>query len=182
MQHMRMRQMQEKLNKQMESLKGELEKQGKQNQGKRGQGNNRQMSEQLARMAAEQEAIRNEMKKYQDQMNEQGIKPNGQLNDAMLKMEQTEKDLVNKRILQETLNRQQEILTRLLESEKAELQREQEEKRQSTEAKNQKYSNPSSIFQYNIQKTTATELLKSTQPSYNYFYRNKINSYFLKFE
>jgi HD-GYP domain-containing protein (c-di-GMP phosphodiesterase class II) len=100
----------------------------------------------------------------------------------MMKMEQTEKDLVNKRILQETLNRQQDILTRLLESEKAELQREQEERRQSTEAKNQKFSNPSSDFQYNRQKTTATELMKTVQPSYNYFYRNKINGYFLKFE
>jgi hypothetical protein len=176
-----LRQMQEQLNKQMQGLKGELESQQKQSQGQKGSGGNRQMSEKLARMAAEQEAIRNEMKKYQDQMNEQGIKPNGQLNDAMLKMEQTEKDLVNKRILQETLNRQQEILTRLLESEKADLQREQEEKRQSTEAKNQKYSNPSSIFQYNNQKSSAMELLKSEQPSYNYFYRNKINSYFLKF-
>jgi hypothetical protein len=176
-----LRQMQEQLNKQMEGLKGELESQKKQGQGQKGTGGNRQMSEKLARMAAEQEAIRNEMKKYQDQMNEQGIKPDGQMSDAMSKMEQTEKDLVNKRILQETLNRQQEILTRLLESEKAELQREQEEKRKSTEAKNQKYSNPSSIFQYNIQKTSAMELLKTEQPSYNYFYRNKINSYFLKF-
>ena len=176
-----LRQMQEQLNKQMEGLKGELESQKKKSQGQQGGSGNRQMSEKLARMAAEQEAIRNEMKKYQDQMNEQGIKPDGQMSDAMSKMEQTEKDLVNKRILQETINRQQEILTRLLESEKAELQREQEEKRKSTEAKNQKYSNPSSIFQYNIQKSSAMELLKSEQPSYNYFYRNKINSYFLKF-
>ena len=176
-----LRQMQEQLNKQMEGLKGELESQKKQSPGQKGSSGSRQMSEKLARMAAEQEAIRNEMKKYQDQMNEQGIKPDGKMSDAMSKMEQTEKDLVNKRILQETLNRQQEILTRLLESEKAELQREQEEKRKSTEAKNQKYSNPSSIFQYNIQKSSAMELLKSEQPSYNYFYRNKINSYFLKF-
>ena len=123
-----LRQMQEQLNKQMEGLKGELESQKKKSQGQKGSNGGSQMSEKLARMAAEQEAIRNEMKKYQDQMNEQGIKPDGQMSDAMSKMEQTEKDLVNKRILQETLNRQQEILTRLLESEKAELQREQEEK------------------------------------------------------
>jgi hypothetical protein len=176
------RQMQEQLNKQMQGLKGELESQKKQGQGQKGSSGSRQMSEKLARMAAEQEAIRNEMRKYQDQLNEQGIKQGSQMNDAMMKMEETERDLVNKRILQETLNRQQEILTRLLESEKAELQREQEERRQSTEAKNQKFSNPSSVFQYNRQKSTATELLKSVQPSYNYFYRNKINGYFLKFE
>jgi len=96
-------------------------------------------------------------------------------------MEQTEKDLVNRKILQETLNRQNEILTRLLESEKAEMKRGQEEKRQSTEAKEGNFSNPKSNLQYNIQKTNTTELLKTVQPSYSYFYKTKINSYFLKF-
>jgi hypothetical protein len=38
-------------------------------------------------------------------------------------------------VTQETLIRQQEILTRLLNSEKAELEREKEEKRESNEAK-----------------------------------------------
>jgi hypothetical protein len=97
-------------------------------------------------------------------------------------MEKTEKDLVNKRILQETINRQKEILTRLLESEKAEQKRDLEEKRQSTEAKEGDISNPKTNFQYNMQKSSTTELLKTVQPSYNYFYKNKINSYFLKFE
>ena len=55
--------------------------------------------------------------------------------DRMLKeMEQTEKDLVNKIINQQTVNRQQQILTRLLESERAEMKREQDEKRESREA------------------------------------------------
>ena len=128
------------------------------------------------------EALRGEMKKYLDQLNEQGIKDGGGMNEAMKQMEQTEKDLVNKRILQETVTRQEQILTRMLESEKAELQREQEEKRKSTESKNQKFSNPSSNFQYNKQKTQSVEILKSVQPAYNYFYKNKINGYFLKFE
>jgi hypothetical protein len=177
-----LRQMQEQLNKQLQGMKSEMDAQSKKGEGKKGSSGNRQMSEKLARMAAEQEAIRNEMKKYQDQLNEQGIKAGGGMNDAMLKMEETEKDLVNRRILQETLNRQQDILTRLLESEKAELKREQEERRESTESKNQKYSNPDGNFQYNRNKTTDTDLLRTSQPSYNYFYKTKINSYFLKFE
>ena len=177
-----MRKLQEELNKQMKNLKEGLQPGKKDGKGKPMQSGQKGMNEQLARLAAEQEALRGEMKKYQDQLNEQGIKDGGGMNEAMKQMEQTEKDLVNKRILQETLNRQEQILTRMLESEKAELQREQEEKRQSTEAKNQKYSNPSSNFQYNKQKTQSTEILKSVQPAYNYFYRNKINGYFLKFE
>ena len=177
-----MRKMQEALNQEMKSLKAGQsgKKEGKGGSMEPGQ---KGMNEKLARLAAQQEALRSEMKKYVDELNEQGIKDGGGgMNDAMKQMEQTEKDLVNKRILQETINRQEQILTRMLESEKAELQREQEEKRKSTEAKNQKFSNPSSDFQYNKQKLQSVDLLKSVQPAYNYFYRNKINGYFLKFE
>ena len=176
------RAMQEEMNAQLQKLNKQLEsqkKEGNQKSGKAGEG---KMSEQLARLAAEQEAIRNEMSKYLDQLNEQGIKDQNGLNDASQQMEQTEKDLVNKRILQETINRQQQILTRLLESEKAEQKRDLEEKRQSTEAKEGIISNPKGNFEYNNQKSASTELLKTVQPSYNYFYKNKINSYFLKFD
>jgi hypothetical protein len=177
-----MRKLQEQLNKQMKGLKDGLESGKKEGKGKSSKPGEQGMSEQLARLAAEQEALRGEMKKYLDKLNEQGINDGGGMNDAMKQMEQTEKDLVNKKILQETLTRQEQILTRLLESEKAELQREQEEKRKSTEAKNPKISNPSSNFQYNIQKTQSVELIKTVQPAYNYFFKNKINGYFLKFE
>jgi hypothetical protein len=177
-----MRKLQEQLNKQMKGLKDGLEAGKKEGKGKSSKPGEHGMSEQLARLAAEQEALRGEMKKYLDKLNEQGIKDGGGMNDAMKQMEQTEKELVNKKILQETLTRQEQILTRMLESEKAELQREQEEKRKSTEAKNPKLSNPSSNFQYNIQKTQSVELVKTVQPAYNYFFKNKINGYFLKFE
>jgi FKBP-type peptidyl-prolyl cis-trans isomerase len=141
------------------------------------------MSEQLAKLAAQQEALRNEMSKYADQLNEEGVKDGGAMNDMMKKMEETQKDLVNKKIVQETLNRQQEILTKMLESEKAEMKRGEEEKRQSTEAKNTDISNPFSNLKYKtIKSGTTSDILKTVQPSYNYYYKNKINSYFLKFE
>jgi hypothetical protein len=175
------RNMQEKLNQQMNEMKKEMEsmKNGPPKSGSMGQ---KGMSEKLARMAAEQEAIRNEMNKYADQLNEEGIKDGGSTSDMIKKMEETQKDLVNKKIIQETINRQQEILTKMLESEKAEMKRGEEEKRQSTEAKNPQISNPFSNFKYNSVKNAATDLLKTVQPSYNYYYKNKINSYFLKFE
>ena len=112
--------MQEQLNKEMETLKKEMEsmKNGQKKPGSSGQSG---MSEKLAKIAAEQEEIRNEMRKYADQLNEEGVKDGGAMSDMIKKMEETQKDLVNKRIVQETINRQQEILTRMLESEKAEL-------------------------------------------------------------
>jgi hypothetical protein len=176
-----LRGMQEQLNKQMEGLKKEMES-GKSGQPKPGSSGQGGMSEKLARMAAEQEAIRNQMGKYADQLNEEGIKDGGATSDMMKKMEDTQKDLVNKKILQETINRQQQILTKMLESEKAEIKHGEEEKRQSTEAKNPQISNPLSNFKYNNVKTAGSDLLKTVQPSYNYYYKNKINSYFLKFE
>ena len=97
-------------------------------------------------------------------------------------MEENQKDLVNKKIVQETINRQQEILTKMLESEKAEIKRGEEEKRQSTEAKYPQISNPLTNFKYNSIKNAGTDLFKTVQPSYNYYFKNKINSYFLKFE
>ena len=176
-----MKGMQEQLNKQMEGMKKEMEsmKNGQQKPGSSGQ---KGMSEKLAKLAAQQEAIRNEMSKYADQLNEEGIKDPGSMSDMMKKMEETQKDLVNKRIVQETIDRQQEILTRMLESEKAEMKRGVEEKRQSTEAKNPQISNPFSNFKYKSITNAAIDLLKTVQPNYNYYYKNKINSYFLKFE
>jgi hypothetical protein len=176
------RAMQEAMNEKLQKLNKEMQSQKKEGKEKTGKSGDGKMSEQLARLAAEQEAIRNEMSKYMQQLKEEGIKDQNGLNDAALQMEQTQKDLVNKRIMQETFNRQKEILTRLLESEKAEQKRDLEEKRESTEAKEGNYSNPKGNFQYNNQKSSSTELLKTVQPSYNYFYKNKINSYFLKFD
>jgi ketol-acid reductoisomerase len=95
--------------------------------------------------------------------------------------EETETDLVNKLISQETIKRQEEILTRLLESEKAEKEREMDEKRQSNEAKNENYSNPEKFFEYNSIKLKEVELLKTVPPSLKTFYRNKVNEYFYNF-
>ena len=78
-------------------------------------------------------------------MDKNGKSGNAELKRIADNMEKTETDLVNKRISQETLNRQEEILTRLLEAEKAEREREQDEKRQSTESKD--LINPCEIFE-----------------------------------
>ncbi len=172
-----MRKMQEELNKQMKQMKEGMkpgEGQKKPGQGKQGQSGN--MSEQLAKMAAQQEALRQMMQEYNQQNNSDGKL--GNLGDAMKKMEETERDLVNKRITEETLNRQQEILTRLLESERAEREREQEEKRESNTAKDQIYHNPAQFEEFKKQQARETELLKTVPPTMNSFYKNLVNSYF----
>lgn len=168
-----LRKMQEQLNEQMKKMKGKME-----GQGKPGEKPGQNMSEELARMAAQQEAIRNELQKMGEQEGKDGQGSQGTLGKMAEKMEQTEKDLVNKRLTEETLKRQQEILTRLLESEKAEMQREQDEKRESNEAKDKDYRNQAQFEEYKKLKMREIELLKTVPPSLTPFYKNLVNSYF----
>lgn len=199
-----MKQMQQQLNKQLEELKKQLEQgqktggkkpgekpgekpggqkpggksgQGQQGQqgmmpGQQGQG----MSEQLAKMAAQQEAIRRQMQQMMDKIKKEGgSNPGGNLTDLM---EQTEKDIVNRQITQETMKRQQDIITKLLESEKAEREREQDEQRKSNEAKNQVLSNPAQFLEYKRLREKELELLNTVSPSLTPYYKQKVNEYF----
>lgn len=176
-----LRKTQEQLNKQIEKLKGEMEKNGNKPGQKPGAGGMGGMSQELAKLAAQQEAIRKEVQKMANEINKNG-KEGGGLNKLSEKMEETETDLVNKMLSQETIKRQQEILTRLLESEKAEKEREMDEKRQSNEAKNENFSNPEDFFEYNRIKQKETELLKTVSPSLTPFFKTKVNQYFTNFE
>jgi len=138
------------------------------------------MNKEVAKLAAQQEALRNELQKYQDELGEKGVKDKGSLNDVSGEMEQIERDIVNKKITQETINRQQRIMSRLLESEKAEQTREQEEKRESTEAKNSKISNPGLNYQYNMLRKMSRDDIQLTLPELNNFYKDKVSSYIVK--
>ncbi len=175
-----MKDMQDKIGKQLEKLKAGMDGAKKDGKGKpQGQ---QGMSRELARLAAQQEALRGEMQKYQDEMGSKGVKDQGTLNQASKDMEQIEKDLVNKRITQETIRRQQSIMTRLLESEKAEQMRDQEEKRESTEAKSKINSNPGLNYQYNSKKRASQDNIHLVLPGINSFYKNKVSSYIVKIE
>ena len=170
-----MKGMQEQLNKQLQQMR-DGKKPGK--QGEKGQS----MSESLARMAAEQAAIRRKMEGFRDQLKSETGKGDGNVSKMIDDMEKTEKDIVNNQITNETLKRQQEILTRLLKSEKAEQQREEEQRRESREARDTKVSNPDEFFEYYKTKTRELELLKTLPPNLKPFYKNKVAEYFYRFE
>lgn len=174
-----MKEMQDQIGKQLQKMKEGMEAAKKAGQGKPSpQG----MSRDLAKLAAQQEALRNAMQKYQDDMGTKGVKEQGNLGDAARDMEQIEKDLINKRITQETIRRQQNIMSRLLESEKAEQMRDQEEKRESTEAKSYPTSNPAANLQYNPKKRTGQDNIQLILPGLNSFYKSKVSTYIVKIE
>jgi hypothetical protein len=152
-----------------------MQNQGNQNkQGKEGQN----MSEQFARMAAQQESIRRMMQDYLSEIKKEGKGYDGQLDRLMKEMEKTERELVNKIINQQTMQRQQQIMTRLLESERAEMQREKEEKREAKQGQEKQRTIPPELINEKMKQKNELELYKTIPPSLNYFYKNKANNYF----
>lgn len=189
-----LRKMQEQLNQQLQQMKEALEKGQKpgdkpgekpgdkkgQKPGSSGMGGTQGQgmqgsSEQFAKMAAQQEALRRQMESLMSKLKNKGQNPGG---DIASMMEETEKELVNKQLSSETMRRQQQILSRLLESEKAQQEREQDEQRKSNEAKNQNLSNPSQFLEYKRLKEKEMELLNTVPPSLTPYYKEKVNNYF----
>ncbi|GHA64691.1 DUF4175 family protein [Pontibacter akesuensis] len=161
-----MGELQQQLNKKIEDLK-------------KGGMSGKALSEELAKLAAEQEALRNALK----ELGKQGQKPgengqNGSLGNISKLMEQSETDLVNKRLTEQTILRQREILTRLLEAEKSAKERELDNKREAKTAENIARSVPPSFEKYLKAKEKQTELLKTIPPSLSPYYKQKVNEYF----
>lgn len=155
--------MQQMLNQQMEEIK---------NSGKSG----RQLSEELAKMAAEQERIRRALQDMQEKLKQEGGKPLG--NDLPAKMEQSELDLVNKQLTEQTIRRQKEILTRLLESEKSMREQELDEERKGETAKDYQKEIPKAFEEYLRLKEKEVELLKTMPPKLYPYYKKEVNEYF----
>jgi hypothetical protein len=155
--------MQQMLNQQME----EIRKGGK---------SGRQLSEEMARMAAEQERIRRALEEMQENLEENGGKAPG--GDLPGKMEQTEFDLVNKQITEQTIKRQKEILTRLLDAEKSMREQDLDEERKGETAKDYSNEIPREFEEYLKLKEKEVELLKTVPPKLYPYYKKEVNEYF----
>lgn len=161
-----------------EKLNGEMKQLG---QGQQGKGNN---SEKLARMAAEQAAIR---KMVQDLMESQkgtevGKQMGKELQEIAEKMDETETDLVNKKITPDLIKRNQEITTRLLESEKAMKEQDEDEQRKAQSAKQNPRQPPAAFEKYIRDKEKQTELLRTIPPAFSPFYKREVDTYFRKYQ
>ncbi|MGI6717721.1 MAG: hypothetical protein ACOX4D_00980 [Bacteroidales bacterium] len=168
--------LQEQLNQQMQQLKdmkdGKTGKDGKQG------GEQKISSEQFARMAAQQEAIRRQLEELQRELRSSGEALDGSLQDIIQKMEKTEQQLINKQLSEQLMQRQQDILTRMLESEKSMKEREKDNKRTSKQGQNIKRPSPEEIFNKNEDsKHKSDDILKTIPPNLNNYYKQKINKY-----
>jgi hypothetical protein len=170
-----MQSQQESLKKQMEDMLKKLEKgEGSQDQ--------KSLNKQFAQMLAQQEIFRQMMQDMKAKFN---LSPETQkiLNEIEKLSKQNERDMVNKSITPQMINRQKQITTRLLEAEKAENQRETENKRESEEGNKKTYKSPEEFFDKYKNNSNFNENLYN---NYNYkfklFYKNLNNNYYEKLD
>ncbi len=155
--------LQQQLNQQMEDIR-------------KGGKSGRQLSEEFAQMAAEQERIRRALQEMQEKMKQEGGKMPG--GDLPGKMEQTEMDLVNKQITEQTIQRQKDILTRLLEAEKSMREQDLDEDRKGETAKEYANEIPRAFEEYLRLKEKEVELLKTVPPKLYPYYKQEVGEYF----
>lgn len=164
-----------------QQLNDQLKKMG---EGKGNGQDGKGMSEQLARMAAEQAQLR---KMIQDLLNEQkgtgmGDKTGNDLKEIMEMMDKSETDMVNKRVDPQLINRNNQILTRLLESEKAMREQDEDNQRKGETARTIERTPPPAFEKYIQDKERQTELLRSVPPTFSPYYKREVDAYFKKYQ
>lgn len=170
---MNMSQMQQQLNEQLKQMKEGM-KSGKM-PGEGGQGG---MSKELAKAAAQQKALRQALQKLNEMENKDGNGSLGNLEELMKEMDKTETELVNKQLTEQMMMRQQEILTKLLDAEKAMKERETDDKRKSDTAGQIVNKMPPSLEEYLKKREAEIQLYKTVPPSLRPYYKNLVETYF----
>jgi hypothetical protein len=181
--------MKEMLKKQLEQMQKGMKEGGKKpgekpgeglgkKPGQGGQGGLGLGNKEIAKMAAEQTAIRQRLEELRSKLNKDGKGLGNKLNPLLKELEEQERSLINKNIDKETINRQKDILTRLLESEEALMERGFEEKRESKSGKDDNSGNKIRVDEYKKQKLNQLELLRSIDPAYHRYYKEKASQYF----
>jgi len=168
---------QQQLNQNMQRAQQQLQQMQQQGQNQN-QSQRQQMSQQLAKLAREQEEIRQQMQQMQIEDNKSGARTMPDAEKTLQQMEQSEKDIVNRNITEESLKRQQQIQIRLLEYEKAEQEREQDQQRQSNAGKDMPPGFIKALQDYQQAKAKQTEQVKTVPPALNLYYKQKIKTYF----
>ena len=168
----------ESLKKQLESLKKGNSPGGKKPGDKEGKGAMGLGPKGAAQMAAEQSEMRRRLEELKNNLNKDGKGTGDLLNPILEELKEQQESLVNREWNSELINRQQEILTRLLESEKAIKERGFDDKRESNAGKNEENGNPIDFLEYKKLKEKQIELLRSLNPELDRYYKDRASEYF----
>lgn len=173
-----MESMKEMLKKQLESMKKGMSPGGKKPGDKQGSSPIPLGAQQAAQMAAQQSEIRRRLEEMKNELNKGGKREGDVLNPLLEELEKQQEELINKQWNQELVNRQQEILTRMLESENALKERGVDDQRESEEGKNEEKGNPIDFLEYKKLKEKQLELLRSLNPILERYYKDRASEYF----
>ncbi|MFK8045313.1 MAG: hypothetical protein AB8B72_07450 [Crocinitomicaceae bacterium] len=186
---MSMQQMKDQLKKQMQQMKDGSQPGGKKGQ-KPGEGKGEGQqglgsgsipglgAKEIAKMAMEQAQMRKALQGLRQELNKDGSGSGNGLNKVIDEMEKLENDLLNNGFTPDLFKRQQDIMTRLLENEKAIMERGYSEEREAKEGKNNMDGNQIELLEYNQKKEGEIELLRSVPLGLKIYYKNMVNSYF----
>ena len=105
-----------------------------------------------------------------------------QLEEISKLLDQNRRDIINNNINSQSLFRQEQILTRLLEAENAKKERDLDEKRESKEALNYLISNPEYIFNTESDSLIFDDIIINNNINFNYFFRHKYQEYIKNLE
>lgn len=134
-------------------------------------------SEQMARIAAQQAALRKQLNDINNELRKEGkTMPN--LTKVQQDMDRNETDIVNKRITNDLLRRQSEILSRLLESKEALRQQEQGEQRESNSAKELNREIPAQLKEILKNKQSIIEYYKTIPADLKPQYKKMVEDYY----
>lgn len=135
-------------------------------------------SKEFAEMAARQAALRKALKEKQKELEGKGQGGSKELQELQELMNKIETELVNKKLSNEMLLRQEDILTRLLEHERAEREREYDNKRKSEQASEKERRLPPSLEEYVKQREAETEQFKTVNPALKPYYKQLVEEYY----
>ncbi len=142
---------------------------------KEGKGNS---SKDFAEAAAKQAAMRKALEDLRKSQQELGQGFDDNLQQIIDEMNKQEIDLVNKRLDSEMMKRQQNIMTRLLDADRAQREREYDDQRQSESAQDTPRKLPPSLEQYLKDRKAVLEQYKYVSPQLRPYYRQLVDDYY----
>jgi hypothetical protein len=136
----------------------------------------------LRQMAAQQEAIRKQLQDAKDKMQQEGGKSLGDLDKIMQDMKESEADLQNRKLAEETMLRQRQILSRLLQADRSVRERELDDQRESRTAREMDRKSPDELSLEEYKNQIRQELLRANKLEYSSDFIILIEQYFKKLE
>jgi len=134
------------------------------------------MSKQIGQSLAQQEMMQ-QMIREMMMNSDVGSSAKEQLKQIEQLLEENHHDLVNKNITTQLIKRQNLILNKLLKAEKADMERDMDNKRESKTALDKFYSNPNQYFEYKNEKKDYNEVIERNNYQLRNFYERKYKNY-----